>query len=349
MWTLYFIIDDKLNFLFLHGCDVIKTTDVTAIGNAIVDVVTTANEDFLTDHGIDKGAMTLINAEQLQSLLLKTHEAKIISGGSAANTIVGFSMLGGRGAYIGKVKNDAAGDAFKRDLRDLGVSYATTSNYLGPATAQCLVFVTEDAQRSMATYLGACVSLQPSDIDAKMIETSKVIYLEGYLWDPPKAKEAIKKAIKLARSTNCKVALSLSDAFCVNRYRAEFLDLVSNQVDLLFANESEIISLYQTDNINGALDALPDNGSIAAITLGEKGSIIKRSDERWIIPAQKTSKIVDTTGAGDLYAAGFLYAFINNYTMENCGKLGGLAASEIIQQYGARTETDFKSLLASIE
>jgi len=328
---------------------VIKTTDVTAIGNAIVDVVTTADEDFLTNHGIDKGAMTLIDAEQLQSLLPKTHEAKIISGGSAANTIVGFSMLGGSGAYIGKVKNDTAGNAFKRDLKDLGVPYTTTSNSSGPATAQCLVFVTEDAQRSMATYLGACVSLEPSDIDAKMIEASKVIYLEGYLWDPPKAKEAIKKAIKLAHSTNCKVALSLSDAFCVNRYRAEFLDLVSNQVDILFANESEIISLYQADNINGAIDALPDNGSIAAITLGEKGSIIKRSEERWIIPAQKVPKIVDTTGAGDLYAAGFLYAFINNYTMDNCGKLGGLAASEIIQQYGARTETDFKSLLASIE
>ena len=319
----------------------IKTPDVTAIGNAIVDVVTTADEDFLTDHGIEKGAMTLINAEQLQSLLPKTHEAKIISGGSAANTIVAISMLGGSGAYIGKVKNDAAGNAFKRDLKDLGGSYTTTSNSSGPATAQCLVFVTEDAQRSMATYLGACVSLEPSDIDAKMIEASKVIYLEGYLWDPPKAREAIKKAIKLAHSTDCKVALSLSDAFCVNRYRAEFLDLVSN--------EGDIISLYQVGNINGALDAIPDNGSIAAITLGEKGSIIKRSEERWFVPAQKAPKIVDTTGAGDLYAAGFLYAFINNYTMDNCGKLGGLAASEIIQQYGARTETDLKSLLASIE
>ena len=327
----------------------IKTIDVTAIGNAIVDVVTTVDEDFLTDHGIDKGAMTLINAEQLQSLLPKTHEAKIISGGSAANTIVGISMLGGRGAYIGKVKNDAAGNAFKRDLKALGVSYTTTPNSSGPPTAQCLVFVTEDAQRSMTTYLGACVSLEPIDIDAKMIETSKLIYLEGYLWDPPKAKEAIRKAIKRAHSTNCKVALSLSDAFCVNRYRAEFLDLVSNEIDILFANESEIISLYQADNINVALDALPNNGSIAAITLGEKGSIIKRSEERWIIPAQKAPKIVDTTGAGDLYAAGFLYAFINNYTMDNCGKLGGLAASEIIQQYGARTETDLKSLLASIE
>ena len=327
----------------------IKTTDVTAIGNAIVDVVTTADEDFLIDHGVDKGAMTLINAEQLQSLLPKTRGAKIISGGSAANTIVGFSMLGGSGAYIGKVKNDAAGNAFKKDLKDLGVSYTTTSNSSGPATAQCLVFVTEDAQRSMATYLGACVSLEPSDIDFKTIEASKVIYLEGYLWDPPNAKEAIKKAIELAQSTNCKVALSLSDAFCVNRYRTEFLDLVSNQVDILFANESEIISLYQTDNIKKALDALPDNGSIAAITLGEKGSIIKRAEDRWVIPAQKTPNIVDTTGAGDLYAAGFLYAFINNYTLDNCGKLGGLAASKIIQQYGARTKTDFKSLLASIE
>jgi sugar/nucleoside kinase (ribokinase family) len=328
---------------------VIKTTDVTAIGNAIVDVVTTVDEDFLIDHSVDKGAMTLINAEQLQSLLPKTRGAKIISGGSAANTIVGFSMLGGSGAYIGKVKNDAAGNAFKKDLKDLGVSYTTMSNSSGPATAQCLVFVTEDAQRSMATYLGACVSLEPSDIDFKTIEASKVIYLEGYLWDPPNAKEAIKKAIELAHSTNCKVALSLSDAFCVNRYRTEFLDLVSNQVDILFANESEIISLYQADNINKALDALPDNGSIAAITLGEKGSIIKRAEDRWVIPAQKTPNIVDTTGAGDLYAAGFLYAFINNYTLDNCGKLGGLAASEIIQQYGARTKTDFKSLLASIE
>ena len=327
----------------------IKTTDVTAIGNAIVDVVTTVDEGFLADHDIEKGAMTLINAEQLQSLLPKTHEAKIISGGSAANTIVGLSMLGGSGAFIGKVKNDAAGNAFKQDLKDLGVSYSTTSNSLGPATAQCLVFVTEDAQRSMATYLGACASLEPGDIDSKTIEASKLIYLEGYLWDPPNAKEAIKKAIKLAHLTNCKVALSLSDAFCVNRYRAEFLDLVSNQIDILFANESEVISLYQADNINGALDSLPNNGLIAAITLGEKGSIIKRSEDRWVIPAQKAAKIVDTTGAGDLYAAGFLYAFINNYTMDNCGKLGGLAASEIIQQYGARTDTDFKSLLASIE
>ena len=321
-----------------------KTIDVTTIGNAIVDTIASVDDVFLQDVGIEKGTMCLINADQIESFSTNTLSPTKTSGGSAANTVVGYSSLGGKGAYIGKVKEDTAGQAFIKDLDRLGIRYTTKPNVSGPATAQCLVFVTPDAQRSMATYLGACTELKPEDIDSEIINSSEIIYLEGYLWDPPKAKDAFKMAISLAKESGGKVALSLSDSFCVERYRDEFLDLVENQIDMLFANETEIMSLYQTNKFETAINSLPKTNLTAAITRGKQGSVILSNNDKWIIPSHDVNTVLDTTGAGDLYAAGFLYAYINKYNLEICGKLGGLVAAEIIKSFGARPRTDLKLL-----
>ena len=326
-----------------------KKIDVTAIGNAIVDNICSVSDSFLTEELIAKGAMSLIDSTRATLLFSKMVHFQRTSGGSAANTIVGFVNLGGSGAYIGKVKNDTAGTIFQTDMKSLGVNFVTKPSLTGSETAQCLIFVTPDAQRSMNTYLGACVDLSPTDIDPEIIKASKVIYLEGYLWDPPLAKVAFQKAIKLAHENGGKIALSLSDAFCVDRFRDEFLDLVENHVDILFANETEITSLYQVDNFDAAVMLLPDNGCIVALTRGANGSVVVQSGEKYFIPPNTITNVVDTTGAGDLYAAGFLYGYINNNKLSICGKLGGLVASEIITHFGARPKIDLKSLLASIK
>ena len=327
----------------------IKKIDVTAIGNAIVDNICSVSDVFLVEERIAKGAMSLIDSNRATLLSSKMALPQRTSGGSAANTIVGFVKLGGKGAYIGKVKNDTAGAVFQTDMKDLGVNFITKPSLTGSETAQCLIFVTPDAQRSMNTYLGACVDLCPTDIDPEIIKTSKVIYLEGYLWDPPLAKAAFQKAINLAHESGGKIALSLSDAFCVDRFRDEFLDLVENHVDILFANETEITSLYQVDNFDAAVALLPNNGCIVALTRGANGSVVVQSGKTCFIPPNVITKLVDTTGAGDLYASGFLYGYINNNELSTCGKLGGLVASEIITHFGARPKTDLKSLLASIK
>ena len=329
---------------FRYGHLVKKTIDVTTIGNAIVDTIASVDDVFLQDVGIEKGTMCLINDDQIKSFSSNIRSTINTSGGSAANTIVGFSILGGKGAYIGKVKADTAGKVFINNLDHLGIHYTTKPTISGPATAQCLVFVTPDAQRSMATYLGASTELKPEDIDPEIIISSQMVYLEGYLWDPPKAKDAFKKAISLAHDSGGKVALSLSDSFCVERYRDEFLDLVENQIDMLFANESEIMSLYQTNEFETAINSLPKTNLIAAITRGKQGSVILCNDDKWIIPSQNINTVLDTTGAGDLYAAGFLYAYTNKYDLDICGKLGGLVAAEIIKHFGARPQTDLKLL-----
>ena len=321
-----------------------RLLDVVGIGNAIVDVLSHASEEFLVRHDLPKGAMTLIDADQADRIYDAMGPGVEVSGGSAANTIVGVASFGGRGAYIGKVRDDQLGQVFAHDLKAVGVDFATPMAAGGPSTARCLINVTPDAQRTMTTYLGACVGLGPEDVDATTIAAAKVTYLEGYLWDPPGAKEAFRKAVRIAHEAERKVSLTLSDAFCVDRYRAEFLDLARDHVDILFANESELLSLYQVDRFDDALQRVAGHCEIAALTRSEKGSIVVANGEVHVIDAEPIARVADTTGAGDLYAAGFLYGYTRGMSPLDCGRLASLAASEIIGHFGARPERDLAAL-----
>jgi sugar/nucleoside kinase (ribokinase family) len=282
--------------------------DVVGIGNAIVDVLAKADDPFLTGNRLAKGTMTLIDAAKAEVLYAAMGPAIECSGGSAANTMAGIASLGGRAGYIGKIAADQLGDVFRHDIRSAGVTYATPPAKSGPATARCLIFVTPDAQRTMQTYLGACVELGPDDVSDKMIAGASITYLEGYLWDKAAAKDAFRKAVKIAHGAKRKVALTLSDPFCVERHRAEFRDLVDNQADIVFANEAEIISLYQAKDFDEALShAQRHKAKIMVVTRSEKGSVVCHDGNIHAVPAEKVERVVDTTGAGDLYAAGFLY------------------------------------------
>jgi sugar/nucleoside kinase (ribokinase family) len=319
--------------------------DVLGIGNAIVDVIARADEAFLTTHALNKGAMTLIDEARAEQLYAAMGPGVEISGGSCGNTMAGVASFGGKGAYIGKVRNDQLGAVFAHDLRATGVAFNTVQATEGPATARCLILVTPDAQRTMNTYLGACTKLGPTDIDVKVVQSAKVTYVEGYLWDPPEAKRAVLKAFDAAHAAGKLVSLTLSDAFCVSRYRAEFRDLVRNKVDILFANESEITSLYEVRNFEEALRAAKTEGKVCALTRSEKGSVVVKGGEVRVVPAAPVSKVVDTTGAGDLYAAGFLFGYTNGKTLEECARLGGIAAAEVISHVGARPEKQLKDLI----
>jgi len=322
--------------------------DVTAIGNAIVDVIAKADDALLVEHKLPKGGMSLIDtetAERLYKVMGPGHEA---SGGSAANTVAGVAALGGRAAYIGKVADDQLGDVFTHDIRAVGVTYDTPRLSGGLPTARSLIFVTPDAQRTMQTYLGATSQLGPEDLNEGHILASKILYLEGYLWDQPRAKEAMRTAAMKAQAAGVKVSLTLSDAFCVARFRDEFLDLAENHVDILFANESEILSLYQVTEFDQALQHVRGHCEIAALTRSEKGSVIVSGDEIHVIDAVKGVKVVDTTGAGDAYAGGFLYAYTQGRDLATCGHLGGVMAAEVISHLGPRPEADVKALAASV-
>lgn len=325
-----------------------KTLDVTGIGNAIVDVISRADDAFLADNEIEKGAMNLVDAERSSHIYERMGPGMEISGGSAANTIVGLAGFGGAGAFIGKVRDDAFGKVFRHDITTAGVRFDTVSSTSGPPTASCLVLVTPDAQRSMNTHLGACVDLGPQDVDEDLIKASKVIYLEGYLWDPPRAKEAFLKAAAIAHASEGLVSLSLSDPFCVDRHRAEFRELVERHVDILFANEHEIMSLYEVSDFDAALQAVRGHCKTVALTRGPKGSVVLSNGEVHILDAEKVDRVVDTTGAGDLYAAGFLHGFTRSQDPVRCGRLGGIAAAEVIGHFGARPETDLKELAKTI-
>ncbi len=322
------------------------TLDVVGIGNAMVDVLVHADDAFVFEHGLDKGAMTLIDADRAEFIYARMGPGIEVSGGSAANTMAGLAALGGDGAFVGKVRDDQLGQVFTHDIRAAGVRFDTPPAADGPATARCLVVVTPDAQRTMATYLGACVDLGPDDVDETLIAGARVTYLEGYLWDPPGAKEAFRKAYDIAHRNGQRVALSLSDPFCVDRHRDEFLDLVSNHIDILFANEDEICSLYQTDDFDVALQRVRDHCQVAALTRSEKGSVVVAGDEVHVIDAHPIDRIVDATGAGDLYAAGFLYGLTREWDLGRCAHLGGLAAAEVLGHMGARPETDLALLVA---
>jgi sugar/nucleoside kinase (ribokinase family) len=322
--------------------------DVTAIGNAIVDVLAKADEALLVEHDLPKGGMSLIDAaaaERLYSIMGPGVEA---SGGSAANTVAGIAGLGGRAAYIGKVADDQLGDVFTHDIRAVGVTYDTPRLQDGLSTARCLIFVTPDAQRTMQTFLGATSQLGPEDINMDYITSSKVVYLEGYLWDQPRAKKAMRDAAIKAQQSGVKVSLTLSDAFCVARFREEFLELVEHHVDILFANESEILSLYQAQSFDEALQHVRGHTEVAALTRSEKGSVIVNGGEVHVIDAVKGVHVVDTTGAGDAYAAGFLYAYTHGRDLGTCGRLGGVLAAEVISHYGARAEADVKALAKTV-
>jgi sugar/nucleoside kinase (ribokinase family) len=323
--------------------------DVTAIGNAIVDVIAQAEDSLLVQHNLPKGAMNLIDAAMAEKLYAVMGPGKEASGGSAGNTVAGIAALGGKTAYIGKVAADQLGEVFTHDIRAVGVTYDTTPLVGGLPTARSLIFVTPDAQRTMQTFLGATTQLGPEDINMDYITSSKVVYLEGYLWDQPRAKKAMLDAAMRAKESGVKVSLTLSDAFCVARFRDEFLELAEKHVDILFANESEILSLYQTDVFDTALQQVRTHCEIAALTRSEKGSVIVNGDEIHIIDALKGVKVVDTTGAGDAYAAGFLYAYTQGFDLATCGRLGGAMASKVISHFGPRSEVaDVKQIAASV-
>ena len=319
--------------------------DVLGIGNAIVDVIARTEEDFLLKQGMHKGTMALIDEARAQAIYDAMGPAIETSGGSAANTIVGLASLGSRSAFIGKVKDDDLGRAFAHDIRAAGAAYTTPPAADGPSTARCYVLVTPDGERTMNTYLGAAQDLHPADIDADLVAASAVLYLEGYLWDPKNAKDAFLKAAKIAHEAERTVALSLSDAFCVDRWRAEFLQLMRSQtVDLIFANETELHSLYQTADFDTALAALRADVKAAVVTRSEKGCVVISPDGTEAVPAFPIARVVDTTGAGDLFAAGFLSGLARGADDRTCGRLGALAAAEVIQHLGARPEASLRDL-----
>jgi sugar/nucleoside kinase (ribokinase family) len=322
--------------------------DVTGLGNAIVDVIARTEDEFLRRHGLTKGAMTLISGEAADRLYADMGPAIEVSGGSAANTMAGIASLGGRAAYMGRVFADQLGQVFRHDIRATGVAFETPAATSGPPTARCLIFVTADAQRTMQTYLGACVDFGPDDVSAAVIEASRIVYLEGYLWDKAQAKEAFRKAARVAHASGNKVALSLSDAFCVDRHRAEFLALIEDGVDIVIANESEIKSLWQVASFDDAVAACRLRGDrIWALTRSEKGSVVIGAGACDAIPAEKVARLVDTTGAGDLYAAGFLLSLAQDRPLPECARVGHICASEVISHYGARPEISLKVLVAA--
>jgi sugar/nucleoside kinase (ribokinase family) len=322
--------------------------DVTAIGNAIVDVIAQADDSLLAAHSLPKGAMNLIDADMAEKLYGIMGPGKEASGGSAGNTIAGIAALGGKAAYIGKVAADQLGKIFTHDIRAVGVTYDTPPLTSGLPTARSLIFVTPDAQRTMQTFLGACTQLGPEDVNMDYIEASKVVYMEGYLWDLPRAKQAMLDAALKAKEAGVKVSLTLSDSFCVGRFRDEFLELAEKHVDILFANESEILSLYQTESFDEAVKQVKQHCEIAALTRSEKGSVVVNGNEVHTIAAVPGVKVVDTTGAGDAYAAGFLYGYTQGRDLATCGRLGGVMAADVISQYGPRSDKDVKKLVAHV-
>ena len=320
-------------------------TDVLGIGNAIVDVIARADEDFLVANAMRKGAMTLIDEARAMAIYDAMGPAVEISGGSAANTIVGVASLGGRAAFVGKVKDDEFGRTFTHDIRAAGVAFDTPPAFEGPATARCYVLVTPDGERTLNTYLGAAQDLHPNDIDPDAVAAARITYLEGYLWDPPHAKDAFRKAATIAHGAGCQVALTLSDAFCVDRDRPEFLDLIRNgTVDLVFANERELASLYQAPDFDAAVAALRNDVRLAVVTRSEKGCVVVTREATVAVPAQPVERVVDATGAGDLFAAGFLVGLSRGVDHQQSARLGALAAAEVIGHLGARPETSLETL-----
>jgi sugar/nucleoside kinase (ribokinase family) len=322
--------------------------DVIGIGNALVDVLSHADEDQVRRQGLVKGTMHLVDEARARTLYEAMGTGVEMSGGSAANTVVGVASFGGRAHYVGKVRDDQLGEVFGHDLRATGVGYDTPRATSGPPTGRCLILVTPDAQRTMSTFLGASVRLGPADVDRRLIARGKILYLEGYLFDPPEAQEAFRAAAAIAHEAGRKVALTLSDPFCVERHRAAFLDLVEHHVDILFANELEICALYQVRDFDAALPHVRGHCELAALTRSAKGSVLVNGDRMHVVRAHPVEAVVDTTGAGDLYASGVLYGLAQGLDLPTCGRLGSLAAAEVIAHVGARPMVPLAELAAPV-
>ena len=309
---------------------------VVGIGNAIVDVIATVSDEFITDHGLVKGAMTLIDAERAISLYAAMPPGIEVSGGSAANTMAGVAKLGASAAYIGKVRHDQLGEVFRHDLRAAGVGFDVVPTPAGEPTARSLIQVTPDAERTMNTFLGISAFLNPDDVDEELVASAAVTYCEGYLWDRQEAKDAICYAMTVASDAGRIVSLALSDSFCVDRHRAEWLDLLADRVDLVFANEAEVCSMFETEDFDAAADQIAALVETAALTRAEAGSVVMANGDRINVAATPVPKVVDATGAGDLYASGFLFGLVTNAPFERCAELGSIAASKVISHLGAR-------------
>jgi sugar/nucleoside kinase (ribokinase family) len=321
--------------------------DVVGIGNAIVDIIARAKPEFITKHSLAKGHMTLVDADAVSSLYKVMGPAVEISGGSAANTMVGIASLGGKSAFIGKVAEDDFGKIFAHDIRAAGVAFDTKPSTGGAPTARSLILVTPDGERTMNTFLGVSPELSPRDVDADLVASGRILYLEGYLFDRPDAQDAFRRAAEVAGAAGREVALTLSDSFCVERHRVDFIDLIRERVDILFANESEIMALYQTKSFEDASRQAKTDAKIAVLTRSAKGSVIFKGDKAASVPAAPIRHVEDTTGAGDLYAAGFLYGYAAGRPLDICGHIGSLAAAEVIGHMGARPETSLAALVAA--
>ncbi len=322
-----------------------KSIDVVGIGNAIVDVLVYAKDAFLEKNQLVKGTMTIVNEMQAEKLYFECNPGLETSGGSAANTLAGISQLGGKAGFIGRVKDDRLGKIFTNDICSTGAIYSTPPIKSGPSTARCLIFVTPDAQRTMCTCLGASIFLNTKDLDLSLIRQAKVLYLEGYLWDLPEAKNAFIKSAQECKSYGGKVALSLSDSFCIERHRESFQDLVENHIDILFANESEIIALYESPDFESAKNNIEGKCEITVLTIGEKGSIIQANNREYKVNPYLFGDVIDTTGAGDIYASGFLYGLTNGMDIDTSGKIGSICSGHIVTQLGPRSKVSLLQLL----
>jgi sugar/nucleoside kinase (ribokinase family) len=324
-----------------------KIYDVVGTGNAIVDIIARCDDGFLSKHDLDKGFMRLIDADEAARLYEAMGPATERSGGSVANSIAGLASFGAKCGFVGRVAADQFGGIFRHDIRSLGITYTTDPADDGAPTARCLVLVTPDGERTMNTFLGASVDFAPGDLDPDLIERAKIVYLEGYLFDKDAAKSAFREAAKRAKAAGAKVALTLSDPFCVERHRDDFRKLVKEDADIVFANEKEITTLYEVNSFDEAADAALQDCELAVLTRSEDGSMILGAGETTEIPADPVSRVMDATGAGDLYAAGFLFGLTQELPVETCGRLGSLAAAEVISHIGARPESSLAKLAAA--
>jgi len=324
-----------------------KKIDLIGLGNAIVDIIVNTDDEFLERNNLEKGSMNLINADESEFLLKNCKVIKQISGGSSANTVVCLAELGNDVQFIGRVKNDQFGNFFSSDIKESKTIFNTPPTNKGPSTAHSIILITPDAQRTMCTYLGASTEFEPKDIDFNVIKLSKYLYLEGYLWDSELAKQAFLQAAKIAKASNTKIILSLSDSFCVERHRESFLELINNYVDIVFCNEFEILSLLKKDDLKSCLNYLYYLCPLLIVTLGSEGSLIINGKDLQRINSHPAGKVIDTTGAGDIFAGGFIHGLIKNYSLKKCGEIGSLCAGNIITQLGSRSNSDFRELIAN--
>jgi len=323
-----------------------KSVDLIGLGNAIVDIIVNIEDEFLEINNLEKGSMNLINSDESQKLLKNCKVIKQISGGSSANTVVCLAELGNNVQFIGRVKNDQFGNFFSSDIKKSKTKFNTPPIDEGASTAHSIILITPDAQRTMCTYLGASIEFEPKDIDFSVLKESKYLYLEGYLWDSELAKNAFLKAAQIAKLSNTKIILSLSDSFCVDRHRDSFLQLIENYVDIVFCNESEVLSLFKKDKLANCQGDLSSLCELVVVTLGSNGSLIINRSDVEVIKSKTKGKIIDTTGAGDIYAGGFIHGLIKNYSLKKCGEIGSICAGQIITQLGSRSNIDLKKLIS---